>query len=42
MRALHWDGERRLLFGILNDEVVANANDLHFGEELAISYGRIR
>jgi hypothetical protein len=28
--------------GTLNNEVVANPDDLHFGQELAIRYGQIR
>ncbi len=36
------DEERQLIFGTLDNEPVANPEDLHLGQELAISYGQIR
>ena len=36
------DEERQVLFGTLDNEPVVNSNDLHLGQELAISYTQIR
>ena len=41
-RIHHCDEERQLVFGTLDNEPVVNAEDLRLGEELAISYGKVR
>ena len=42
VRVHRCDEERQLLFGTLDNEPVVNPEDLHLGEELAISYTQIR
>jgi hypothetical protein len=42
VRVHHCDEERQLVFGTLDNEPVVNAEDLRLGEELAISYRKVR
>jgi hypothetical protein len=42
VRVHHCDEERQLVFGTLDNEPVVNSEDLQLGEELAISYGKVR
>jgi hypothetical protein len=42
VRVHHCDEERQLVFGALDNEPVVNSEDLQRGEELAISYEKIR
>jgi hypothetical protein len=42
VRVHHCDEERQLVFGTLDNEPVANPDDLLLGKELAISYGNVR
>jgi hypothetical protein len=42
VRVHRCDEERQLVFGALDNEPVANSEDLKLGQELAISYGKVR
>jgi hypothetical protein len=42
VRVHHCDDERQLVFGTLDNEPVVNSEQLQLGQELAISYGKIR
>jgi hypothetical protein len=42
VRVHHCDEERQLVFGALDNEPIANSEDLRLGNELAISYGKVR
>ena len=42
VRVHHCDEERKLVFGTLDNEPVVNSEVLRLGEELAISYSKIR
>lgn len=38
----HCDEDRQLVFGTLDNEPVLNSEGLELGQELAISYGKVR
>jgi hypothetical protein len=42
VRVHHCDEERQLVFGTLDNEPVVNARDLQLGEDLAVSYSKVR
>lgn len=42
VRVHHCDEERKLVFGALDNEPAVNSEVLRLGEELAISYSKIR
>lgn len=42
VRVDHSDDEQRLVFGSLDNQPIANPEDLHVGQNLAISYDNIR
>jgi hypothetical protein len=42
VRVHHCDDERQLVFGTLDNEPVVNSEHLQLGQELAVSYGKIR
>ena len=42
VRVHHCDEERKVVFGTLDNEAVVNSEVLRLGEELAISYSKIR
>ena len=42
VRVNHCDEERQVVFGTLDNDPVVNSEDLQLGQELAISYGKVR
>ncbi len=42
VRVHHCDEERQLVFGTLDNEPVVNSEVVRLGEELTISYGKVR
>jgi hypothetical protein len=42
VRVIECDDKRRIILGTLDNEPVLNAGELHLGQQLAVSYGKVR